>query len=346
MKFPAMEEELSTKERNELPDSAFGLPNDRKYPLTDAAHVRSAISYFYKCPEKKKPQLATRIEKAAKEFSVDIGENAEIQKYLVKISNEAIESLLSTMEEYIDFSNHIDTVVESSMMKRYVDCVEETTRLVCQNICKQISDIYDHMNRSIHSISGIYAKNPKVILSRAFDEYLTAISLTESAMQTIVQMMHRIDPKCENPTDGHLWIDTIFSLMDLDDAIADTSLKENLNMIVGKIASLSNYSIESLAQLSDQVLSKYEFDEKIRRAMQTLRSDHYIVSIYNICDHMSEVYGDAKLPHWSLELKNRTELNCKVKLIADTLHWIKKCLGILQTSIVKISNKVLLVGNA
>ena len=336
MKFPAMEEELSTKERNGLPDSAFGLPNDRKYPLTDAAHVRSAISYFYKCPEKKKPQLATRIEQAAKEFSVDIGENAEIQKYLTKISNEAVESLLSTMEEYIDFSIHIDTVVESSMMKRYVNCVEETARLACQNICKQISDIYDHMNRSIHSISGIYAKNPRVILSRAFDDYLTAISLTESAMQTIVQMMHRIDPKCEIPSE----------LMDLDDMVADTSLKEDLSMTVGKIASLSNYSIESLTQLSDEVLSKYEFDEKIKRAMQTLRSDHYVVSIYKICDHMTEVYGDEKLPHWSLELKNRTELNCKVKLIADTLHWIKECLGILQTSIVKISNKVLLVGNA
>ena len=336
MKFPAMEEELSTKERNELPDSAFGLPNERKYPLTDAAHVRSAISYFYKCPEKKKPQLATRIEKAAKEFSVDIGENAEIQKYLVKISNEVVESLLSTMEEYIDFSNHIDTVVESSMMKRYVECVEETARLSCQNTCKQISDIYDQMNRSIHSISGIYAKNPKVVLSRAFDDYLTAISLTESAMQTIVQMMHRIDPKSEIPSE----------LMDLDDVVSDTSLKEDLNMTVGKIASLSNYSIESLTQLSDQVLSKYEFDEKIKRAIQTLRSDHYVVSIYNICDHMIEVYGDEKLPHWSLELKNRTELNCKARQAADTLHWIKECLGILQTSIVKISNKVLLVGNA
>lgn len=76
-----MEAELSTKERNELDDSQFGLPEDRKYPLTDAAHVKSAISYFHKCPEGKKERLAARIRRAAKKFDVTIGEDAEVNKY-------------------------------------------------------------------------------------------------------------------------------------------------------------------------------------------------------------------------------------------------------------------------
>lgn len=76
-----MEAELSTKERNELDDSQFGLPEDRKYPLTDAAHVKSAISYFHKCPEGKKKRLAARIRRAAKKFDVVIGEDAEVNKY-------------------------------------------------------------------------------------------------------------------------------------------------------------------------------------------------------------------------------------------------------------------------
>lgn len=76
-----MEAELSTKERNELDDSQFGLPEDRKYPLTDAAHVKSAISYFHKCPEGKKKRLAARIRRAAKKFDVAIGEDAEVNKY-------------------------------------------------------------------------------------------------------------------------------------------------------------------------------------------------------------------------------------------------------------------------
>lgn len=76
-----MEAELTTKERNELDDSQFGLPEDRKYPLTDAAHVKSAISYFHKCPEGKKKRLAARIRRAAKKFDVTIGEDAEVNKY-------------------------------------------------------------------------------------------------------------------------------------------------------------------------------------------------------------------------------------------------------------------------
>ena len=76
-----MEAELSTKERNELDDSQFGLPEDRKYPLTDAAHVKSAISYFHKCPEGKKKRLAARIRRAAKKFDVAIGEDVEVNKY-------------------------------------------------------------------------------------------------------------------------------------------------------------------------------------------------------------------------------------------------------------------------
>ena len=47
------ESELSTKERNSLKESQFGIPEERKYPLTDATHVRSAISYFSKAPKRK-----------------------------------------------------------------------------------------------------------------------------------------------------------------------------------------------------------------------------------------------------------------------------------------------------
>jgi len=32
--------------RSKLPDSAFAFPKERKEPLTDAAHVRSAIGRF------------------------------------------------------------------------------------------------------------------------------------------------------------------------------------------------------------------------------------------------------------------------------------------------------------
>ena len=76
-----MEAELSTEERNDLKASQFGLPEERKFPLTDAKHVRSAISYFHTCPEDKKAQLAKRIKSAAKKFGVEISPNSPITKY-------------------------------------------------------------------------------------------------------------------------------------------------------------------------------------------------------------------------------------------------------------------------
>lgn len=38
--------DLNTSERNDLPDSVFAFPKQRKEPLTDAAHVKNALARF------------------------------------------------------------------------------------------------------------------------------------------------------------------------------------------------------------------------------------------------------------------------------------------------------------
>jgi hypothetical protein len=38
--------QLDTEERNDLPDSVFAFPKQRKEPLTDAEHVRNALARF------------------------------------------------------------------------------------------------------------------------------------------------------------------------------------------------------------------------------------------------------------------------------------------------------------
>ena len=80
--FSFREADLSAKERNQLDDSQFGLPEDRKYPLNDGAHVRSAIKLFGHCPEDKRSRLAKNIRKAAKKFNVDINPDSLVAKYL------------------------------------------------------------------------------------------------------------------------------------------------------------------------------------------------------------------------------------------------------------------------
>lgn len=67
-----MDDRLSYKEKEELPDSVFGLPERREYPMPDAAHVRAAEAYFRYCPEDLKPKLARAILARAKEYGVDV----------------------------------------------------------------------------------------------------------------------------------------------------------------------------------------------------------------------------------------------------------------------------------
>lgn len=38
--------DLSTKEKNDLPESVFAFPKQRKEPLTDATHVKNALARF------------------------------------------------------------------------------------------------------------------------------------------------------------------------------------------------------------------------------------------------------------------------------------------------------------
>ena len=67
-----MNDRLSYEEKKELPDSVFGLPERREYPMPDAAHVRAAEAYFRYCPEELKPKLARAILRRAAETGVDV----------------------------------------------------------------------------------------------------------------------------------------------------------------------------------------------------------------------------------------------------------------------------------
>lgn len=67
--------DLSEKERDELPDSAFAFPKQRKEPLTDAGHVRNAAARFDQVEgvsEADRREARRRIERAARKFGVEL----------------------------------------------------------------------------------------------------------------------------------------------------------------------------------------------------------------------------------------------------------------------------------
>ena len=83
--------EMTKKERDAIPESKFGLEEERKYPLDSAEHVRSAIKLFGHCPENRKHHLAKRIMAAAKKHGVEVKETTEVYKYAnSKVVNESV----------------------------------------------------------------------------------------------------------------------------------------------------------------------------------------------------------------------------------------------------------------
>ena len=70
---------LDAAERNDLPDSAFAFPAQRKEPLTSASHVRSALSRFDHVQDVTDADRALAFEnirRAASHFRVDMTEQS------------------------------------------------------------------------------------------------------------------------------------------------------------------------------------------------------------------------------------------------------------------------------
>jgi 2-hydroxychromene-2-carboxylate isomerase len=76
------EKVLTSAGRRRLHPETFAVEYDGEehFPLNDANHIRSAISYFHKCPKDKQEELAEKIFKKAKKYGIEIDEDAEVYK--------------------------------------------------------------------------------------------------------------------------------------------------------------------------------------------------------------------------------------------------------------------------
>ncbi|HET8655090.1 MAG TPA: DUF6582 domain-containing protein [Longimicrobiaceae bacterium] len=71
--------ELDTSERNDLPDSVFAFPKERKEPLTDASHVKDALARFDQVEDvsdSERDVAFANIKKAAKHYGIDVEEDS------------------------------------------------------------------------------------------------------------------------------------------------------------------------------------------------------------------------------------------------------------------------------
>ena len=69
---PVESDRLDAEERRELSSSDFGIPEERAFPMPDAAHVRAAEAYFRYASDDQKPELARNILEKAAEYGVRV----------------------------------------------------------------------------------------------------------------------------------------------------------------------------------------------------------------------------------------------------------------------------------
>jgi len=68
---------LDASERDDLPASAFALPEQRKLPVTDAAHVRAALARFDQVEgisDADRELAFANLRKAARHYGVEVAE--------------------------------------------------------------------------------------------------------------------------------------------------------------------------------------------------------------------------------------------------------------------------------
>jgi hypothetical protein len=78
-KIPKQSQGLSTADKDKLPDNVFAFSKEHKEPLTDAKHVRNAISRFDQVEgitDAERDTAWKRILKAAKKFDVEVSESS------------------------------------------------------------------------------------------------------------------------------------------------------------------------------------------------------------------------------------------------------------------------------
>ena len=71
--------ELDAKDREELKDSQYAFPKERKEPLEDASHVRNAIARFDQVKgvsDDERDEAWKRIKAAAKKHGVEVHEKS------------------------------------------------------------------------------------------------------------------------------------------------------------------------------------------------------------------------------------------------------------------------------
>ena len=229
--------------RADLPDSSFGIPEDRKFPLDTEGRVKSAIHLFGHAPEGKKKSLARRISRAANRYGIKIPETTQVYKYLHE-SNNTNESGIAAMAS-------VNPIVGGG--GNYILRVQEPEDLFSKLVYSRDPSsgkgliVNENNKLEIIDVDESYIIDKfKFIGNEAYiDKLINLYNANES-----VESLYNILTNKHQYTENQIDFDSNFKLIneDLDTERHNTELAtfiEESNIISGKIP----YSINSLLEM-------------------------------------------------------------------------------------------------
>lgn len=149
-----MSNDYNGKKRSELPDSVFGIPQERKYPMPDEKHTRSAIKLFNHVDPKYEEQLAKAVIKNMKKYGIDgsvVGPNNRLRKYLPKdmikesYIDESVSSAVSKdhkQKGYIKLSSLKRTHITEFIINKYKKEYPVLRHVRCKDTDEYVCDGY------------------------------------------------------------------------------------------------------------------------------------------------------------------------------------------------------------
>ena len=164
--FYINEKTLSSKERKKLDNSDFGIPEEKKYPMPDAEHVRKAIAFFKYASSAKKSKLAKKILSKASKFGIEIGKESELYKFLYESKSLGYLSLLESFSFQEDSTVDSKTLslmenslkksgIDPQMIKKIVQNELKKTSKAGKNVISLIPEVSERVIKKIHSISTL-----------------------------------------------------------------------------------------------------------------------------------------------------------------------------------------------
>lgn len=281
------EESMSAKERNELEDDDFGIPELRKYPIHNKKHVNQAIKMFNHVEKKYEFELADNLLDAMERFHIStdtVGEKNRLRKYIkenvvtegfisnnetpreIKVLYEKLKDILKTN----DIPNSVDDVIDvvGDTVKGKDFSGEEKKYIY--KVCKKVGIDIKGYTITSNTIKGIKINNNHKVLG-TYKDYILSLKFLGTKgiikLQPFGIAIHYDKNKTNIPKN------VAFDVLDILSPNVD-KVKTHKTSI--KISALSKSIDDGFPRISHKYSNKYYVKKSVSGFSITISNKYFI----------------------------------------------------------------------